>query len=202
MTVDQRPSEGLEAYRYRQVGQVQLYLGDARQVLAAMPGACVDSIVTSPPFWSLRDYGTGAWRDGDPACAHPLPADRRTAGAHCADCGAVWTDPQYGLEPTVEDYVTNLVDVFTEARRVLTPTGTCWLNLGDSYTGGGRRAHTTTGPGQATVGDQPAARLPAKHLIGVPWRVAFALQASGWWLRNAVIWSKTNHLSPFCLCCS
>ncbi|WP_080678127.1 DNA methyltransferase [Salinispora pacifica] len=95
----------LDAYRYRKVGPVELHLGDARQVLTAMPDASVDSIVTSPPFWSLRDYGTGTWRGGNPACPHPLRADRRIGGASCGRCGATWVDPQYGLEPTVEEYV-------------------------------------------------------------------------------------------------
>jgi DNA modification methylase len=172
----------LDAYRYRRVDPVELYLGDARQVLAAMPDGSVDSIVTSPPFWSLRDYGTGAWHGGEPACPHPLPAGRRVDGASCGRCGATWVDPQYGLEPTVDEYVDRLARVFDEAMRVLNPAGSLWLNLGDSYTGGTRRAYDTG------VGSP----LPAKNLIGVPWRTAFALQARGWWLRNAVIWSKTN----------
>jgi site-specific DNA-methyltransferase (cytosine-N4-specific) len=177
----------LDAYRYQKVGPVELYLGDARQVLTAMPDASVDSIVTSPPFWSLRDYGTGMWRGGDPACPHPLRADRRIDGASCGRCGATWVDPQYGLEPTVEEYVDRLVAVFDEARRVINSAGTLWLNLGDSYTGGARRAY------RRDEGDAPGrAPLPPKNLIGVPWRVAFALQARGWWLRNAIIWSKPN----------
>ncbi|WP_428963004.1 DNA-methyltransferase [Micromonospora fluostatini] len=177
----------LDAYRYRRVGPVELYLGDAREVLAAMPDGSVDSIVTSPPFWSLRDYGTGAWHNGIPDCPHPLPPRLRRDGATCGRCGATWVDLQYGLEPTVDAYVERLVRVFDEARRVLHPAGTLWLNLGDSYTGGTRYAYDTGGI-TAGVG----ALMPAKNLIGVPWRTAFALQARGWWLRNAVIWSKTN----------
>ncbi|MEU1606027.1 DNA-methyltransferase [Micromonospora matsumotoense] len=180
----------LDAYRYRQVGPVELYLGDARQVLAAMPDGSVDAIVTSPPFWSLRDYGTGAWHGGTPACPHPLPAGQRRDGTSCRQCGATWADPQYGLEPAVGEYVDRLVRVFDEATRVLNPAGTLWLNLGDSYTGGARRAHDTRGGITGTP--VMSALLPAKNLIGVPWRTAFALQARGWWLRNAVIWSKTN----------
>jgi DNA modification methylase len=194
-----RPPAGpaLESFRYRRVGPVELYLGDAVEVLTAMPDASVDAVVTSPPFWSLRDYGTGAWHGGDPACAHPMPARQHVAGAVCSGCDAVWADPQYGLEPTVEAYVQQLVAVFDQARRVLTPAGTCWLNLGDSYAGGGRRAYDTAGGLPVTRALPPARAgsvLPAKNLIGVPWRVAFALQASGWWLRNAVIWSKPNHM--------
>jgi site-specific DNA-methyltransferase (cytosine-N4-specific) len=160
-----------------------------------MPDASVDCIVTSPPFWSLRDYGTGAWQDGDPTCPHPHDSRRRAGGARCAACGAVWVDPQYGLEPTVQAYVGRLVAVFDQARRVLTPTGTCWLNLGDCFSGGARRGYDTNGRNAVTrrlPGARNASQLPPKNLIGVPWRTAFALQASGWWLRNAIIWSKIN----------
>jgi hypothetical protein len=176
----------LDAFRYRTLGPVALYLGDARRVLAAMPEASVDCLVTSPPFWSLRDYGTGAWHDGDPGCPHPVPARRRVDGTRC-ECGAVWVDPQYGLEPTVEDYVARLVAVFEQARRVLAPTGTCWLNLGDCYAGGARHASDTASGITATrrlSGVRNRSRLPAKNLIGVPWRVAFALQSTGWYLRR------------------
>jgi site-specific DNA-methyltransferase (cytosine-N4-specific) len=186
----------LESFRYRRVGPVELYLGDAVEVLAAMPDASVDAVVTSPPFRSLRDNGTGAWHGGAPGtCAHPMSARQRTAGVVCGGCDAVWVDPQYGLEPTVETYVERLVAVFEQARRVLTPTGTCWINLGDSYTGGGKRAHDTSAGMPATRSlppDRTGSVLPAKNLIGVPWRVGFALQSAGWWLRNAVIWSKNN----------
>jgi len=183
----------LEALRYRQAGPVQLYLGDARQVLAAMPAASVDCIVTSPPFWCLRDYGTGTWRGGDPGCPHP--ATTRVDGTRCPTCDAAWVDAQYGLERTVEQYVARLVAVFDEARRVLTPTGTLWLNLGDSYAGGARRAYDTGGGITTTAlpGTRNRSPLPPKNLIGVPWRVAFALQSTGaWFLRNAIIWAKTN----------
>jgi hypothetical protein len=92
--------------------------------------------------------------------------------------------------------VARLVAVFDEARRVLTPTGTLWLNLGDSYAGGARRGYDTGSGITATrrlPGTRNASPLPAKNLIGVPWRVAFALQSTGaWWLRNAVVWAKTN----------
>jgi site-specific DNA-methyltransferase (cytosine-N4-specific) len=109
----------------------------------------------------------------------------RAAGRICPRCAAVWADPQYGLEPTVEEYTARLVGVFDQVRRVLSPTGTCWLNLGDSYAGGPKRAYDTGGQLAASRRLPPVrngAQLPAKNLIGVPWRVAFALQASGWWL--------------------
>lgn len=194
---DNRPAEppALDGYRYRQHGPAELYLGDAAQVLAAMPDDSVDCLVTSPPFWGLRDYGTGAWHGGDSACGHPLGRARRTDGITCPACPARWSDPQYGLETRLDDYLDHLVAVFDQARRVLAPTGTCWINLGDSYSAGTRLAYDTTG-GIAGNRQLPAGRrrvpLPAKNLIGVPWRAAFAIQASGWLLRNAVVWAKPN----------
>jgi DNA modification methylase len=195
MTSHRPTVRDLAGYQYHQSGPFTLYLGDAADVLAAMPDGSVDAVVTSPPFWSLRDYGTGAWVGGAGSCGHRLPARSRVDGAECPRCRGVWSDRQYGLEPTVEEYVARLVVVFDQVRRVLSPTGTCWVNLGDSYAGGGKRAYDSAS-GIAATGQLPSVRngslLPAKNLIGVPWRVAFALQSAGWWLRNAVIWSKKN----------
>lgn len=131
----------LDALRYRAVGPVELYLGDARQALAAMPADSIDCVATSPPFWALRDYGTGAWTGGDPECTHHHGRGQRSPGVVCRRCPAVWVDPQYGPENTVEKYVTRLVTVFDEVRRVLKPSGTVWLNLGDRYTSGPPHAH-------------------------------------------------------------
>lgn len=169
-----------QPFLYRRTGPVSLHLGDARQVLTVMPDASIDCLLTSPPFSGLRDYGSGTWHDGDPDCRHRSGRTRPSPGARCRDCGARFDDPQYGLEDTVEQYVARLVAVFDEARRVLVPSGTCWLNLGDSYSAGTR------------TGEPQGAGLAAKNLHGVPWRVAFALQSSGWWLRNAVVWAKSN----------
>ncbi len=189
-----RDTTGPEPFLYRQAGPVTLYLGDARDVLAAMPAGSVDCLVTSPPYYGLRDYGTGTWT-GNGSCPHPAPSEPLAGGVTCSRCGAVWRDPQIGLEPAVEEYVERLAAVFDEAKRVLSPTGTCWLNLGDSYTGGRRRGYDTAS-GMTAGRGLPAARrdtgLPAKNLLGVPWRVAFALQQRGWILRNAVVWAKTN----------
>ncbi|MFY1673918.1 DNA-methyltransferase [Plantactinospora sp. WMMB334] len=185
----------LDPYRYRQAGPVELYLGDARQVLAAMPGASVDCIVTSPPFWGLRDYGTGAWNGGAPACPHPIGRTRRTDGTTCPACQARWIDPQYGLEPALDDYLDHLVAVFDQARRVLAPTGTCWANLGDCYSsaaGGAPKAGRPQPGGLRPSMPRVQDMLPPKNLVGVPWRAALALQAGGWYLRNAVIWAKSN----------
>ena len=169
-----------EPFLYRRSGPVSLHLGDACQVLAALPDASVDCLVTSPPFWKLRDYGTGTWQGGEPGCPHQVRRARSIDGSQCLRCGARWVDPQYGLEENLDDYVTRLVAVFDEARRVLVETGTCWLNLGDSYSTG------------TTAGGRAPSPMPVKNLNGVPWKVAFALQTAGWTLRNAVVWAKTN----------
>ena len=126
----------------------------------------VHCVVTSPPYWGLRDYGIG---------------------------------DQLGLEPTPEQYVENMVAVFREVRRVLRDDGTVWLNLGDSYNGtGAATPGCFEGHKQGTSAgtfDQKAknvTNLKPKDLCGIPWRVAFALQADGWWLRSDIIWSKPN----------
>lgn len=148
-----------------------VYSGDCREVLPTLEAESVDCIVTSPPYWGLRDYGQ---------------------------------DGQLGLESTPEEYVANLVAVFRELRRVLKPSGTCWLNLGDSYNGpasGRTRDDYGTTPlnlDDRTLkyrlgdGHYKAKALKQKDLVGIPWRVAFALQADGWWLRSDIIWSKPN----------
>jgi DNA modification methylase len=151
-----------------------VYQGDCREVMASMEPESVHCVVTSPPYWGLRDYGIG--------------------------------DKGIGLEPTPEAYVANMVAVFREVRRVLRADGTVWLNLGDSYAnpppsgtagqwapGGSTRYTQSAVDGQRLIGGTMAASgLPAKNLVGIPWRVAFALQADGWYLRSDIIWSKPN----------
>ncbi|GGK36489.1 methyltransferase [Pilimelia terevasa] len=139
---------------------MRLLRGDAVQVLAAMPPASVDCVVTSPPYWGLRDYAPTGSQPGE------VP---------------------YGLEPNVDEYVDRLVAVFAQIRRVLKPDGTAWLNLGDGYTAADRH----TPPVVGKEGEE-GKRLPAKNLVGVPWRTALALQSDGWWIRNAIVWAKTN----------
>jgi len=144
-------------------GYSSLYHGDSREVLKSMPIESVQCVVTSPPYWGLRDYQI---------------------------------EGQLGLEPTPEEYVANMVEVFREVWRVLNPTGTVWLNLGDSYSSGNR----TTTTNDSFRGDTPVnvvrpkviKGIKPKDLIGIPWRVAFALQADGWYLRSDIIWSKPN----------
>jgi DNA modification methylase len=125
-------------------------------------------------------------------------------GQVCAKCGARRIDAQLGLERTPEEYVARMVEVFRDVKRVLADDGTLWLNLGDSYVGtsgaGTRVDHTNTGgAGTRSTSARPAGMRPgadnplkAKDLVGIPWRVAFALQADGWYLRSDIIWAKPN----------
>lgn len=144
--------------------------GNCLDLLAAMPDESVQTCVTSPPYWGLRDYGE---------------------------------DGQLGLEPTPEAYVKNMVAVFRGVRRVLRNDGTLWLNLGDSYMGGGGGNYgtgisTASNHGQHLTNVRnrqsfiEATGLKAKDLVGIPWRVALALQADGWYLRSDIIWHKPN----------
>jgi DNA modification methylase len=219
-----------------------LYCGDVREQLRELPDESVHCVVTSPPYWGLRDYGTGLWDGGDPDCDHrldPRPFQHgqgRQGNAYgtppggnasrtatypdvCGKCGATRIDQQLGLEPTPDQFVANMVDVFREVRRVLRRDGTCWVNLGDSYMAaqGGRqseaglmphetkrtsgRAEKRTDVDTGSWGERDvtekvlvtrASGLKPKDLCGIPWRVAFALQADGWYLRSDIIWSKPN----------
>jgi len=214
---------------------VRLYHGDVLQVLRELPAESVDCCVTSPPYWGLRDYGTGAWDGGDEGCDHKIrtpetrekmvassglqggkPLENVISGyaSECARCGATRIDQQLGLEPTPEEYVTRMVEVFREVRRVLAAHGTVWLNLGDSYASdfkgsGGQsqsllfndspngpspRRTNNDGrtPGQHFTPVRSQHGLKPKDLVGIPWRVAFALQADGWYLRSDIIWAKPN----------
>jgi DNA modification methylase len=158
---------------------VRIINGDCRDVLKTLPDESVHCVVTSPPYWGLRDYGVAG---------------------------------QIGLEPTFEAFVTEMVGLFGEVRRVLRADGSLWLNLGDCYAGswGAQRrehagkhspnvsalsANQVKAAGIRAANTGSIARTPGlkpKDLVGVPWRVAFALQADGWWLRSANVWAKPN----------
>lgn len=144
----------------------QTIIGDTLTILKTLPDELVDCVVTSPPYWGLRDYGV---------------------------------EGQMGLEKTPDEYVSKMVEVFREVRRVLKKEGTCWLNLGDSYAGSlkGKGCSNFTEKQSSNSGSftepMPIPKgLKPKDLVGIPWRVAFALQADGWWLRQDIIWSKPN----------
>ena len=168
---------------------IKILQGNCLEVLKDLPEQSVNTCITSPPFWGLRDYGTAEWEGGDENCDHLEKtsgmSDKNTLGPKkhlpntnqanvsgkiqykkkCAKCGALREDKQLGLEDTPEEFVENLVKVFREVKRVLRDDGTVWLNLGDSFS-------------------------KEKQLNGIPWRVAFALQSDGWYLRQDIIWHK------------
>lgn len=136
--------------------------GDVLTAIRAFPAGVFRTVITSPPYWSLRDYA--------------VPG-------------------QIGLEDDPNEFVASLVDVFNEVRRVLADDGVVWLNIGDSYTSGGRtwRAPDKKNPVRAMTTRPPTPKgLKPKELVGIPWRLAFALQAAGWYLRSDVIWRKPN----------
>jgi len=139
-----------------------VYHGDAYQILSDLPSQICQTAVTSPPYWGLRDYDS---------------------------------PNQIGSEEKVDDYAEKLVLVFRELKRVLRDDGTFWLNIGDCYTSGGRtwRAPDKKNPARAMSYRPPTPEgLKPKDLVGVPWQVAFALQADGWYLRSEIIWHKPN----------
>ena len=196
--------------------------GDVLTVLATLPADSVHCVVTSPPYWGLRDYGTGRWEGGSAECDHKEArskgrsdygftvgvVDQSTNKAsgfgkydRSCKCGATRTDKQIGLEPTPEAYVAKMVEVFREVRRVLRPDGTLWCNMGDAYNSGTsarRKSSQNNDVGYwqhaGEMGDERvnAPGLKPKDLVGIPWRLAFALQADGWWLRSDIIWHKPN----------
>lgn len=159
---DAAPTPGATTRDGQVVLQSVVDCGDALTVLRDFPDASFRTAITSPPYWSLRDYSV--------------------------------TD-QLGLEDDPDEYVASLVRVFNEVRRVLTEDGSLWLNIGDSYTSGGRtwRAPDKKSPVRAMNTRPPTPEgLKPKELVGIPWKLAFALQASGWYLRSDVIWRKPN----------
>jgi DNA modification methylase len=196
---------------------MSLIQADARAL--PLRDGCVQCVVTSPPYFGLRDYGTATWEGGDPACDH-IEATLRTreslaawsalhaaGGGHavpgaiqyrgiCGTCGATGTDKQIGLEATPDAYVAALVGVFRELRRVLKDDGVVWLNLGDSYNADVRKGRAEMGHGKNSAHNVWMNRAPAgtkpKDLLMIPARVALALQADGWYLRADVIWHKPN----------
>ncbi len=179
---------------------IELHLGDALKIMASLPSSSVDCVVTSPPHWGLRDYGTATWIGGDPNCRHTLgttPHQRRTAHLHehqdgsrrrCRKCSAIADDQQYGLEPTLDSYIARIRQLTVEVGRLLAPHGTYWLNLRDNFS-----YHSSgTGRTRRTRGSDTAQTIRHKSLMGIPWRVALELQSDGWIVRNAIVWHKPN----------
>ncbi|MEC3974355.1 DNA-methyltransferase [Amycolatopsis sp. H20-H5] len=186
---------------YHQQGGVTLYAADAQAGIERLPDNSVDCLVTSPPYWRLRDYAPDNRTGGRPACRHrPAGADtpppESSSGRRpCRDCAAVRERPQIGLEPTAANYIDRLREVFAATRRVLTPRATVWINLGDSYSTNSDGYWCTTPGHPQQPRYRPPADVPHKNLLGMPWRLAFALQEDGWILRSAIVWHKP-HTTP------
>jgi DNA modification methylase len=195
----------------------QVLLGDVRETLARIPAGSVQTCVTSPPYWGLRDYGTATWDGGDPACDHDQrrrendgssksatsagqTRDSVAGRTTCRKCGARRIDAQLGLEPTPAEYVARMVEVFAGVWRVLRDDGTLWLNLGDSYNAGTSAPRSNPDErwnaefaGRTSHNARNAVSgLKPKDLVGIPWMVAFALRDAGWYLRSDIIWNKCN----------
>lgn len=191
-----------------------ILVGDVREKLRELESNLIQTCITSPPYWGLRDYGTASYEGGNPDCQHTISAhgdtlrgdkNLRPESAHrggdvskCKLCGAIRIDNQLGLELTPEAYVANMVEVFREVKRVLKDDGTLWLNLGDTYSAqrwsgnGAGQPMNKMKDGHRDIAPEKQAGLPDKNLVGIPWRVAFALQADGWYLRQDIIWAKPN----------
>ena len=189
----------------------KIICADVIEGLRQLPRNSVNMCVTSPPYYGLRDYGTAEWEGGDPECVHyRYDKFKGSSTGHasiisgdgiykhiCGKCGAVRIkDKQIGLEDSPTLYVRKLVEVFREVKRVLRRDGTLWLNIGDSYAFSGK-AGNLEGIQGSNKGSHSMPRvgwggLKPKDLIGIPWALAFALRADGWYLRQDIIWNKTN----------
>lgn len=201
--------------RHRDIRQ-----GDALAELRKMPDCSVHCIITSPAYWGLRDYSTGTWEGGDPACLHNPHTPNGSVktkgvghtlegfGAICGRCAARRIDEQVGVEATPEEYIAKLVVYFREVRRVLRYDGTLFLIIGDGYAGSAGSNLRATDP-TGRMGTAKSKGLPGspsncvnkgagpvppgykrKDMLGIPWKLALALQADGWYLRQEIIWHK------------
>ena len=200
----------------------KVYFGECRESMRQMAknGIKVQSCITSPPYYGLRDYGTGTWIGGDSNCLHKRDSkySENTITGHankeltvgdaiykieCPKCGAIRKDLQIGLEESPQEFIDNLVEVFACVWDLLEDDGTLWVNLGDSYynyrPGKGQALNKQSVANNNQDLPQKCARrgnkleeYKEKDLMGMPWRLAFALQDFGWYLRQDIIWHKPN----------
>ncbi len=194
-----------------------IYNENCLDTLARMPDEFLDCVVTSPPYYGLRDYGTATWIGGDEGCDHSTPRSRgddikptdkqgTTAGSRpntqqVCRCGAVRQDEQIGLEVTFQEYLSKLLAIFKEIKRTLKPTGSVWVNLGDSYSGSGKGPEGNLSNGNTfrhlEGAVKPNRQLRPKSLMNIPARFAIAMTDElGFILRNEIIWHKPSCM-PF-----
>ena len=205
-----------------------LLVGDCLEKIKEIPDNTVDCVISSPPYWGLRDYGTGKWTGGKGDCNHDgvRRKTRKERGGlsevqagneggfgdeckwtanKCEDCGAIYSDEQWGSELDFKDYLDKMLTLMTEIKRILKPTGSCWINLGDSYStqSGGMKdladGKTTqhgkikyTGKNDAYAVRQPKIDLKPKTRVGIPERFMIRCIDDGWLLRNHIPWVKSN----------
>lgn len=204
----------------------KIHNADCLEFMKQMPDECVDCIVTSPPYWGLRAYGTNPqiWGD-DRDCRHEwgnteknpkadyrYPGTKKRQGATASansinwatgDCGKfciycqAWKG-ELGLEPTIELYISHLIEIFSECKRIIKKTGTCWINIGDTYSGtGSKGSHTDPKYSEGRNGQEIALNnkvdgVKSKSLCQIPERFSIAMTDSGWIKRNTIIWYKRN----------
>ena len=187
--------------------------GDVFDNIKKLDDNSIDCVVTSPPYWGLRDYGTAQWQGGDPNCDHQTKRSRgddikqgdkqgtnlgsRPNIQTLCKCGAKRIDKQLGLEPTYQEHIQNIVELFRAMKPKLKDSATIWLNYGDSYaaTVNGTKAKDIKNDDRGFV-DKPFSTIQGsikpKDLVMIPNRIAIALQDDGWWIRSEIIWHKPN----------
>lgn len=186
---------------YYRDDQIQIHHADVLSALKLLPENSVHCVVTSPPYYALREYPIEPMVWGAPksrTCDPHHWGDESVSplrGRYCIECGA-WKG-HLGLEPTVAQFIDNIVEVFAEVRRVLHPSGLCWINMGDTYASApnGRAAIDITGDDR-TFRDKPitagSGLIKPKDMCLIPERMAVALQDAGWWIRRRIVWYKPN----------
>lgn len=194
--------------------------GDVKTILKTLDKESIDCVVTSPPYWALRDYGTATWEGGNPKCDHKTAKEKSRydydlskaqTGTHggakkgtdqakwkniCPACGAIKKDFQLGLEQTFQEYIIKLCDIFDEVKKVLKKSGTCFINMGDTY-GGSNTGHCGPAPTKwkslpRSEGKSRQSTLQSKCLLQIPARFSIEMCNRGWILRNTIVWHKPN----------
>ena len=167
-----------------------ILVGDCRDLLKKIPSESIQAVVTSPPYWGLRDYESISWAGGQKNCEHQNAKPKAKAETaeskrqknktqRVCSCGAAGIDSAVGGEYSPDEYVEQLCLIFDEIHRVLKSDGTLWINLGDTYA-------------TKDIRNSDGLVIKRKNLLGMPWRVALALQSRGWILRQDIIWVKPN----------
>lgn len=197
-----------------------IHNGNCLDILKQFPNESINCVITSPPYWGLRDYGTAKWEGGDTNCSHQYGRNTRGGldgiqknnigsfgdesikiGEYCKLCGAKRIDEQLGLESSFEEYIDNLCNIFDEIKRILKKEGTCWVNLGDTYSsdtkgsGGSKSTKLKIKGSENYQNFNPIKVKPTvaeKSLCQIPSRFAIEMSNRGWILRNKIIWHKPS----------